>query len=174
MAQISMPSGVSTYIAEAQQYDGMRVSISGTVYDVNYCGTSALYYRNPRCGYDAFLIEGQSVRTDKITQTDIYKAYDNQTLEFGRGRLVTEIIPTWKLTTGWLTDEQSERLANNLIPSSEVYFHNLEDNTIHPCVITDTQVKHKTYSNEGQHLVSYEINIEYSQTEERRYCQKGM
>lgn len=168
MSQISMPSGVSTYIADAYQYAGSKIAVSGTVYDVTWCGTSALYYRNARGGYDAFLIEGRSERTDNITQTDIYRAYNNQALEFGRGRLISEITPTWKLTTGWLTDEQSENLATNLIPSPEVYFHNLTDGTIHTCVITDTSVKHKTYDNEGNHLVSYDINIAYSQTQERR------
>ena len=164
-----MPSGVSTYITDAAQYSGMAIRISGeTVYKVDYCGSSALYYRNAYCGYDCFLIEGQSVRTDNYTQQDIYRSYDNTTLEFGRGRFLTEINTAWKLTTGWLTDEESERLTENLFPSPEVYFHNLETDKIYPCVITDTSVKHKTYDNEGHQLVAYDINIQLSQTTERR------
>lgn len=167
---ISITSGVSTFIGNASVYAGEKIEISGqTYYDVNYCGDGALYYLNSRGGYDAFLIEGQCVRTDKFTQSDLYKAFDNTVVnDFGRNRFLTEITPTWKLVTGWLTDEESERLANNLFPSVQVWFHNLLDDTIHPVVITDTQVKHKTYSNEGNQLVAYEINIEYSQPMERR------
>ena len=170
MSQFIMSSGVSTFIANAIDYIGTAISISGTqYYDVNYCGDGALYYLNSRGGYDAFLIEGQCVRTDKFTQKDVYKAYDNsQVNDFGRNRFLTQITPTWKLTTGWLTDEESERLADNLLPSTQVWFHNLVDNTIHPVVITDSSVKHKTYSNEGNKLVAYDINIEYSQPMERR------
>lgn len=169
MASITMASGCSTYTFYASSYNGQKIRISGqTVYDVNYCGDAALYYRNAQGGYDAFLIEGRCTRTDRFTQGDIYKAYDNNTLQFGRSRFLTEITPAWKLVTGWLTDAQSENLATNLLPSNQVWFHNLKDGTIHPCVITDSEVKHKTYSNEGNKLVAYEINIEYSQSEERR------
>ena len=170
MATFTMSSGVSTYIANAYEYSGMQIVISGIpYYDVNYCGDGALYYLNSRGGYDAFLIEGQCVRTDKFTQKDVYKAYDNsQVNDFGRNRFLTQITPTWKLTTGWLTDEQSAILAENLLPSTQVWFHNLIDDTIHPVVITDTSVKHKTYGNEGNKLVAYDINIEYSQAKERR------
>jgi len=166
---IQFPSGLNTYICDAAPYAGQILRFSGaTVYDVNYCGTSALYYRNSQSGYDCFLIEGRSERTDKYNQVDIYKAYNNTTMEFGHSKFMTDITVGWKLTTGWLTDEQSEVFVTNLMPSPEVYFHNLEDNTIHPCVITDTSVKHKTYDNEGHQLVAYDINIEYSQNTVRK------
>lgn len=167
---ITMSSGVSTYVQDASLYTGTKIRISGqTVYDVNYCGDGALYYLNCKGGFDAFLIEGKCVRTDRFTQSDIYKAYDNTKVnDFGRNRFLTEITPTWKLTTGWLSDEESERLAVNLFPSTRVWFHNLKDDTIHPVVITDASVEHKTYDNQGNSLVAYDINIEYSQPEERR------
>ena len=170
MANFYMNSGVSTYVGDAADYINSKIRISGiTYYDVNYCGEGALYYLNSMGGYDAFLIEGACVRTDKFSQKDVYKAYDNaQVNDFGRKRFLTQITPTWKLTTGWLTDDESKRLADNLLPSTQVWFHNLAENTIHPVVITDSQVKHKTYSNEGYQLVSYDINIEYSQPMERR------
>ena len=170
MANFTMTSGVSTYIGNAEDYNGMNIRISGAVvYSVAYCGDGALYYRNCKGGYDAFLIEGQCIRTDKYTQKDIYKAYDNTKVnDFGRSRFLTQITPTYKLVTGWLTDEESERLVDNLLPSTQVWFHNLLDDTIHPVVITDSSIKRKTYSNEGNQLVSYDINIEYSQPMERR------
>lgn len=165
-----MASGVSTYVCDASIYSGARIRFSGeTIYDVNYCGNGALYYRNCRGGYDAFLIEGQCKRTDKFTQSDIYKAYDNTKVnDFGRNRFLTEITPTWVLVTGWLSDDESTRLAENLFPSTQVWFHNFEDDSINPVVITNAEVTHKTYSNEGNQLVAYDINIEYSQTLERR------
>lgn len=165
-----MPSGVSTYVFDATSYIGAKIRISGqTEYSVNYCGDGALYYLNAKGGFDAFLIEGRCTRTDNYTQSDIYKSYNNTRVsDFGRKRFLTDIVPSWKLVTGWLSDEESERLVDNLFPSTEIWFHNLKDDTIHPCVITDASVVHKTYSNQNNQMVAYEINIEYSQPLERR------
>lgn len=168
MATISVPSGVSTYVMNASHYDGEKVVVSGrTLYDVNYCGDAALYYLNSRGSYDAFLIEGGIKRTDKYTQQDYWKSYDNRTIDFGRNRFVTEIKPTWELYTGWLTDEEAERLCRNLLPSTQVYLHTLDDDIIRPVVIVDNQAEYKTYENQNYQLVSYTIKVEASQTDYR-------
>lgn len=166
MATITMLSGVSTYVQDASYYPGEKVYFDGVeMYDVNYCGDAALYYLNSRGAFDAFLIEGGVKRTDKYTQQDYYKAYNNTQLEFGRNRFLTEIKPTWELYTNWLTDEEAERLCRNLLPSTQVYLHTLYDDTIHPVVIADTQAEYKTYENQNNKLVSYTIKVEASQTD---------
>ena len=121
---VSVSSGVSTYVVDASNYIGAKLVFNEYVlYDVNYCGDAALYYLNAKGGYDAFLIEGLVKRTDKYTQGDYHKAYDNTTIEFGRNRYITEITPSWELHTGWLTDDQAKRLVKNLFPSTKVWLH---------------------------------------------------
>lgn len=167
MATITVPSGVSTYVADALGYVGDKILVNGCeIYDVNYCGDAALYYLNSRGGWDAFLLP-YIKRVDKYTQQDYYKAYDNSTIEFGRKRFLTEITPTWELGTDWLSDEQAERLCRNLLPSTQVYLHTLDDDVIRPVVIVDNQAEYKTYENQNNQLVSYKIKVEASQTDTR-------
>lgn len=169
MATITMPSGVSTYVQDAYEYTGRKVLFDGVeMYDVNFCGEVALYYLNSHCGYDAFLIQGLVKRTDRLTQSDYYKAYDNTTIEFGRNRYITEITPSWELHTSYLKDAEAERLARNLLPSTRVWLHELETDEMYPVVITDTSAEYKTYKNNGEKLVSYTIRVDASQTAERR------
>lgn len=167
MPTITVPSGVSTYVFDALTYAGEKVLIDGCeLYDVNYCGDAALYYLNSRGGWDAFLLP-YIKRVDKYTQQDYYKAYDNSTIEFGRKRFLTEITPTWEIGTDWLSDEQAERLCRNLLPSTQVYLHTLDDDVIRPVVIVDNQAEYKTYENQNNQLVSYKIKVEASQTDTR-------
>ena len=168
MASFTVPSGVSTYVSDAIHYDGQKVFIDGAeTYDVNFCGDAALYYLNSRCAFDAFLIEGLVKRTDKYTKQDYYRAYDNRSLDFGRNRFLTEIKPTWELETGWLDDEEAATLCAELLPSTMVYLHLLDEDRILPVVITDTTAEYKTYDNQKNQLVSYTISVEASQTDYR-------
>lgn len=162
--QISVPSGVSTIVEYASGYTNMEVSADGVLlYDVSYCGPAALYYQNSRGGIDAFLVEGGCKRTDKYTQSDYYKTYDNTTIEFGRNRYLTEITPQWELSTGWLADDEAERLCRNLLPSTMVWLHLLDEDEIYPVVINDQQAEYKTYENQKNQLVYYKINVAASQ-----------
>lgn len=168
MANIIVPSGVSTYVADASNYTGEKVIVNGVeYYDVNYCGDAALYYLSSRGSWEAFLIEGTVKRTDKYTQQDYYKAYDNTTIEFGRRRFLTDIKRAWELNTGWLSDEEAEAVATDIFPSTQVYLHLLDTDEILPVVITDTQAEYKTYENQNNQLVSYKINVEASQSASR-------
>ena len=169
MANITVSSGVSTYVVDAIHYVGEKIAISGkTYYDVNYCGNAALYYLNSRGGYDAFLIEGLIKRTDNYTQGDIYRAYDNTDIQHGRNRFITEITPSWELHTSWLKDDEAERLVRNLFPSTRVWLHLLDTNETLPVVIADTSAEYKTFRNNGEKLVSYTIRVQGSQTADRR------
>lgn len=169
MATINIPSGVTTYVIEASNYDGRKVNVDGqTVYDVSYCGPGAFYYLSKAGGWSAFLIEGKIKRTDNYTQTEYSKSFDNTTIEFGRVRLLNEIQPAWEITTGFLSDEESKRLAENLLPSQRVYLHLFEEDEILPVVITDKAVEHKTYANQKDTPFYYTIKVEASQPLTRR------
>lgn len=163
-----MPSGVSTYVADALDYAGKKILVDGCeLYDVNHCGDVALYYLNAAGGWDAFLIQGKVLRTDKYAQADYYKSFDNTTIEFGKKRWLNEIRPSWELHTSYLTDEQAERLVENLLPSTQVYLHDLVKDIYYPVNITDTSADYKTYANQGNKLVAYTIKVEASQGMER-------
>ena len=169
MATITIPSGVTTYVLDAYSYSGRKVELNGEpVYDVSYCGPGAFYFLSKAGGWSAFLIEGKIKRTDKYTQTEYRKSFDNQTIEFGRVRLLNEVQPTWEVTTGFMTDQESERLAENLLPSQRVYLHLFDTDEILPVVITDSQCEHKTYDNQKDTPFYYTIKVEASQPLTRR------
>ena len=167
---IHFTSGVSTYVCDAAQYDGMDISFSGkTYYKVGACdGEYGMYYLNATGGMDAFLFQGKCKRTDNYSQYEYYRDYDNGSLDPGRLRYVTEITPSWELHTGWLTEDEAENMVFNLFPSTKVYIHDLVAGKIIPVVITDTKAEFKTRRNNGKNLIQYTVNCKAAQDMARR------
>ena len=130
------------------------------------CGEVALYYKNRKGGWDYFLIEGNVTKKDTYTKYTYNKSFDNNTLEFENGTYHSQIVTSYVLNTGWLTDTQSDNLAFNLLSSNEVYLHNLCTNKVYPVVITDNSATYKTYKNNSRKMVNYQINCEESQRKE--------
>lgn len=163
-AELESPT-VRTEISRipSQIYDLM----GNRVYDKEGCGEYVLYYLNSYGGWDGFLIEGNVKRVDNYTKYSINRAYNNTTLEFEESTYISQIEDTYALTTGWLTDEQSENLAANLLGSNKVYLHNLKDDSIIPVNITDKSAEHKKYIN-GHKMVNYTINVAASQKRYRK------
>lgn len=129
-----------------------------------YCGDYAVYFLSRSGGWSSFLIEGQTVRTDKYTRYQMMRSFDNTTLDWQKQTYTNQINDTYKLNTGWLNDDESSVLAEHLFSSNKVYLHNLKTNEVFPVVITDSNATYKTYSNQGRRLVNYAINVEASQT----------
>lgn len=124
-----------------------------------------LYYMNPYGGYDWLPITGKVVRKDKV-ETFVYtKNYNNTTADFGKNRYMSNITVSYNLNTGWLTQEQSDRMWE-LLESNTVWLHNLDEDRIYPVMITDTNIEHKQKFGKKKRL-SYSINVELSQTRER-------
>lgn len=124
-----------------------------------------LYYMNPYGGYDWLPITGKVVRKDKV-ETFVYtKNYNNTTADFGKNRYLSNITVSYNLNTGWLTQEQSDRMWE-LLESNTVWLHNLDEDRIYPVMITDTNIEHKQKFGKKKRL-SYSINVELSQTRER-------
>ena len=137
-----------------------------TVAGGNACGEIALYYKNRKGGWDSFLIEGNVTKKDEYTKYTYNRSFNNNTLEFENGTYHSQIITSYVLNTGWLTDQQSDNLAFNLLSSNEVYLHNLCTDKVYPVVIKDNNATYKTYKNNSRKLVNYQINVEESQRKE--------
>lgn len=171
MATIHFPAGVSTWVDDALTYEGQEVSVDGkTLYTVDYCGRFCIYYLNARGGWDAFLFESKKwTRKDKINSYQYHKDYVNtDPYAYGREKYVSEIVPEWTLRTGWLSEEEAERFALNVIPSTRVFLHDLDTDELWTVVITNTEAEHKTHINQNRKLISYELTLQASQDLVRR------
>ena len=126
------------------------------------CCKYCLYYQNALGGWDSFLINGNDKQTDKITSYKTIKAVDNTTRKFGTKKYLNMITSTYKLYTDWLTDDEASRMYH-LLESTEVYMHNLEEDTIIPVNITNTNCEYKTFTNNGKNKFYYEIDVEFAQ-----------
>lgn len=161
-------SSVSTIISRTAA-DVHEAESDTPIYTKETCvhnGGWALYYLNRSGGYDAFLIEG------KVTRKDSYKKYyvdhyvSNTSVDFGKQAYNNEITLSWELNTGWLSDDESEKLAFNLLSSNQVYLHDINSNLVYPVVITDADVTYKTRDNQNKRMYNYTINIEGSQKQQ--------
>lgn len=165
---VTMPSGVSTYSREAAINIGKSLRIGDIYYDIQYCGDYCLYYLNAYGGWDAFLIEG------KVTKTDGNKFHDYDTLPSNtsitpeKNRYLVETETTWKLNTGWLTDDEAARLAKHLLTSPNVIMHDLVENELIPVVIKTNSAEYKTYKNQNRKLVAYSFEVTRAKTHLRR------
>lgn len=131
------------------------------------CG-DVLYYLNTRGGWDAFVFEGNTIKTDKLTTYSTDRVFNNTTYEFENNRYVAEIKTAYQLNTGLLNDEQSANFAKNLLGSNKCYLHLVSEGKIKPVVITDTNVTYLTYQTNGRKLSQYKLNVEESQSKIRK------
>ena len=154
-------------------------------YDMNHCGPGAFIYRNRFGGWDSFLIEGNISKTDNYTKQNYrIKGEYNQEYVINTLKYIDEkrtdsidIDTTYEASTGWLTDEESERLVFHLLSSPIVYFQNLHkenqlydtdsDLDIIPVRITASSSEYKKFRN-GRRLVNYLITFEKCNIEKVR------
>lgn len=133
-------------------------------YDMNHCGGGAFIYRNRFGGWDSFLIEGNISRTDNYGKLN-YRTKD--ILHHNEKRTDSvDIDCTYEAYTGWLTDEEAERLTFHLASSPKVYFQDLNhpDEEIIPVRMTLANAEYKKFRN-GKTLVNYTITFEKGYTE---------
>ena len=124
-----------------------------------------LYYVNPWSGFDWFPIRGKAVENDEITQYTYTKNYNNTKLDFGKSRYLSEIHKKFTLNTHWLREDESLRMWY-LLQSNCVYLHNIKTNEIYPVIITNSTQEHKKRGLISNRI-SYQIEVELSQTRER-------
>lgn len=154
-------------------------------YDMNHCGPGAFIYRNRFGGWDSFLIEGNIIKTDNYTKLNYRtKGEYNQIFSFDTSKYIDEkhtdsvnIDTTYEAYTGWLSDEESERLVFHLLSSPMVFFQDLhKENQVFdtdpllnliPIRLTASSAEYKKFRN-GKKMVNYLITFEKSNTEKVR------
>lgn len=154
-------------------------------YDMDHCGPGAFIYRNRFGGWDSFLIEGNIIKTDNYTKLNYRtKGEYNQIFDFRSSKYMDEkhtdnvsIDTTYEAYTGWLSDEEAERLVFHLLSSPNVFFQDLnKENQLYntddiyaniPIRITASSAEYKKFRN-GKKMVNYLITFEKSNTEKVR------
>ena len=153
-------------------------------YDMDHCGPGAFIYRNRFGGWDSFLIEGNIIKTDNYTKLNYRKKgeydqiYSINTLKYIDEKVTdsVNIDTTYQVYTGWLTDEQAERLVFHLLSSPTVYFQDLDRenqlfNTEYyeyfPVRLTASSAEYKKFRN-GKKMVNYLITFEKCNIEKVR------
>lgn len=139
-----------------------------TTANTNYCGDYAIYYLDSYGCWKSFLFEGNCKMADNFTQYEYNKSFKNTTVQFEKGRYISEIETSYELSTGWLTDEQSYNFSRNLVGTNMAYLHNLKTNRISPIIIDEQSIDYKEYRTNGNHLVEYTINVKESQNRIRK------
>ena len=128
----------------------------------------SLYYVNSYGGVDVLPFRGKSFKkTDNITRLNYSRSFRNNTLEFENVNYMNEIKPVWELNTHYMVDEQSRKI-HELVESTCVYLYDALEQTYTPVVMTDKKLEYKTYFNQGRKFYTYTINVEESQSKERR------
>lgn len=160
-------SGCKVPTTKVSSTTGVVTTFSNPIHTAG-CVKYVLYYVNARGGWDAFAIQGTAKKKDSITQYTMDKAFNNTTREFENMRYISEIKTSYELNTHYLSDEESENLAKNLIGSNMVYLQSMLDGKVKPVVITDTTATYQTYQTNGKKLCQYKINVVESQSKIRR------
>ena len=180
--QVDYPLGTPLYAfmyAAGEFFDAKSVSLkkgSDTLltYDMDNCGEGFLLYKNRFGGWDSFLIEGNIYKYDEYTRlTAIHPKYPNS---YGHSREKktdsSTIKTTYEIHTGWLTDEQAERLVFHLMSSTTVSLRLFSDkNTgdfpynMVSVSIVNTSAEYKKFKN-GKKMINYTITLEENDTKQ--------
>lgn len=132
----------------------------GNGYTIQGCGDYALYYCNRFSGWDSLLIEGKVIEGKDLTTFNYQKSINNNNYgDRENNRFQTNIKQNWVLNTGWLSDDESDILYDNLLSSNYIYLHKISENMVIPVHITDTSVTNKNFNNERK-LINYTIRVE--------------
>ena len=175
---LGKPSSAFMYSA-GEFFDAKSVSLkkgSDTLltYDMDNCGEGFLLYKNRFGGWDSFLIEGNIYKYDEYTRlTAIHPKYPNSYGHSREKKTDSSTIKTkYEINTGWLTDEQAERLVFHLMSSTTVALRLFSDkNTgafpynMVSVSIVNTSAEYKKFKN-GKKMINYTITLEENDTKQ--------
>lgn len=160
--------GTCVYDAGAVS-DTIRINIGLTTYHVvDGCHKYALYYVNAFGGWDQFLLEGNDMEMDEVTRHIREVEYSN-TLLVNRGmdNYVNEIDKSFTLNSGLLTDAQASRM-HHLLNSPLVYLCEISTGNMIPVIMKTNTCEYKTFSNQGNKMFNYTMQVEIAQNRIRR------
>lgn len=169
-ARSARAAGSGTAVFDLSAWDNVAsVTINGKTWEVvTDCREWVVYYVNAYGGWDSLLIEGNVKETDTITRYTREMEYDNRNVQNrGTQNYANEIVKSYNLVTGWLSDEEASRM-HHLINSTEVYLYDIITQEMIPVVIPSTSCEYKTYKNNGCKLVNYTINVDVAHNRVRR------
>lgn len=149
--------------------DYAAIEVYGDRYEVkDTCNKYCLYYSNALGGWDSFLINGNAVKSDKITSSTFVKNVNTSiSYDYEKKKYLNQMTTQYVLYTDYLTDDEASRM-HHLLESVNVYLHNLETNEIIAVNITNTTCDYKTFKSNGKKKFYYTINVEESQTKMRK------
>lgn len=161
-------SGTAVFLLDAWD-DVAAIQVGNSYFKVvTECAKYALYYVNAHGGWDCFLIEGNTLEADTLKRYTREMVYDNTDIQ-NRGiqNYVNEITKGFTFQSGWLLNDQGERM-HNLINSTDVYLYDIANEQMIPVIIPTTTCEYKTYKNQGNKLVNYTIQVQIAQNRIRR------
>lgn len=155
---VTVPAGLQEMIFYNAVETGVRLE-----YDATHCGPGYFIYRNRYGAWDVFLIEGNIYENEDYTRDSHSKNnMDNTRDTWVKVTNRISISKNYTASTGWLTDEQAEKLVYHLMGSPEVYYQPFGGNMV-AVNLTDNQAEIKKFRN-GRRLIQYNINFEESKT----------
>ena len=162
---IEVRTGYTTFCLNPED----DIEVGGVKYTKKGCSTKCLYYLNSHGGFDSFLIEGRIKKTDEYDTKTYEKSYDNNSpCNFAKREYYNQITTKYEISTGWLDDEQADRLCRNLLSSPEVYLYDFTEGVYEPTavIITNTEAEYKKYK-DSHEMIKYTLNLEESQKRQR-------
>ena len=157
---------VRTRLSSGLVTNGINVSASTVGYDESYCGRYGITYLNRRGGYDFFLFEGKYSVADNYDFHRYNRSYDNTKNGFGYTTYMNSYDTVWTLSTGWLSDEESEKFAKHVMGSTQIWLQDIEMGKTYPVYMQDTSTEYKKY--EGKTLICYAVKLGLSQERKRK------
>lgn len=152
-------------------YSGKKltaVTIGGVTYRItDKCPEYLLYYKNPFGGYDHLVLLGKC-RRNRAGERDTFVAdYDNRYKQREEWTFQNQVTESYTLNTGFLTDEQSEKMPY-LLDSPDVYLVYLgAATTFIPVKIATDSYQVKRFGR-GESMVNYQFDVEVTQKEYKR------
>lgn len=147
---------------------GTRYTMGSLEYEVvSACRGALLKYLNAYGAYDFLLVEGVAKKSDRISRASYEKDAAALSAEFEAKDYQATMEAEWSGVTGWLTDEQSQRMRH-LVESVEVYMIDTATGLEVPVRMTDSQLQYKTFDNNGRKMVNYTLKWAESQKKIRR------
>lgn len=137
-------------------------------YDMDNCGEGFLLYKNRFGGWDSFLIEGNIYKYDDYNRLSAVYPNNNREKRIDRINIKTR----YEINTGWLTDDEAQRLVFHLLSSPTIGFHSFEDRSsgtfpdyLISVSVLDTSVEYKKFRN-GKKMINYTITLEENNTKQ--------